>query len=78
MLLPKVNGVDNIWQLRSITLVNVSFKRMAKGLASRLAPVVHKVIRTNQMMFIQGGVSSMGSQSFMKTFISQARLREGV
>lgn len=53
-LLPKVNGADSIRQYRLITLINVSFKLLAKGFASTLAPVAHKMIHPNQMTFIHG------------------------
>lgn len=53
-LLPKVTGVDNIRQFRPITLIDVSFHLFAKGLATRLAPVAHKIIHPNRTTFSKG------------------------
>lgn len=53
-LIPKVDGADTIRQYRPITLINVSFRLFAKGFATRLAPVAHKVIDPNQTTFIKG------------------------
>lgn len=53
-LIPRVQGVDCIRQFRHITLINVSFRLIAKGFTSRLAPVANKAIDQNQTAFIRG------------------------
>jgi hypothetical protein len=43
-LIPKVPGADNIKQFHPIVLINVIFKLVSKGFATRLSPVAHRVI----------------------------------
>ena len=43
-LIPKVLGADNIRQYRPIALINVPFKICAKGCATRLSPIAHRII----------------------------------
>jgi len=47
-------GADQIRQFRPLTLINVSFRLIAKGFASRIAPVADKIINNLQTAFITG------------------------
>lgn len=53
-LLPEVHGADNIRQFRPITLINVSFRLLAKGFTTRLTQVAHKIVDQTQTSFIRG------------------------
>jgi hypothetical protein len=53
-LIPKVPGADQIAQFRPIALINVIFKIVAKGYASRLDPVANRIISPKQTAFIKG------------------------
>jgi hypothetical protein len=62
-LIPKVSGADSIKQYRPIALINVVFKFIAKAFATRLAPVVHRIIAPSQMVFFKGRVIPDGALS---------------
>lgn len=53
-LIPKVKGADSISQFRPIALINNIAKFPAKGFASRLSPVAHKVLSPSQFDFVKG------------------------
>ncbi|KAK1629071.1 hypothetical protein QYE76_003386 [Lolium multiflorum] len=53
-LIPKSQGADNIKHIRSIALINVIFKFIAKAYATRLAPVALRTINRSQTAFIKG------------------------
>ncbi|KAK1616897.1 hypothetical protein QYE76_022414 [Lolium multiflorum] len=53
-LIPKVPGADLISQYRPVALINVIFKIISKAYASRLDPVAHRIISSNQTAFIKG------------------------
>ena len=46
--------MDNTRQYRPITLINVSYRILAKGFATRLSLVANKIIDQNQTTFICG------------------------
>jgi hypothetical protein len=52
--IPKVKGADSIKQFRSIALINVIFKFIAKAYAIRLAPLANRTIDRSQTAFIKG------------------------
>lgn len=54
LYIPKVKGANSIRQFRPITLINNNAKFPAKGFASRLSPVAHRVISPFQSSFIKG------------------------
>jgi hypothetical protein len=53
-LIPKVKGADTIKQFRTIALINIIFKFVAKAYAIRLAPLAHMTIDRSQTTFISG------------------------
>ena len=53
-LIPQVKGADLITQFRPIALINNFAKLPAKGLATRLSPIAHRVISLFQSAFIKG------------------------
>lgn len=54
LLIPKVKGADSISQLRPISLINNFAKFLAKGLASRLPPIAHRVLSISHSTFVKG------------------------
>jgi hypothetical protein len=52
--IPEVKGVDDIKQIRPITLINVTFKFIAKAYTIRLAPLANRTLDRNQTAFIKG------------------------
>ena len=53
-LIPKVKGADLISKFRTIALINNFAKLPAKGVATRLSPIAHRVISPFQSTFIKG------------------------
>lgn len=53
-LIPKVKGAESISQFRPISLINNFAKFPAKGLATRLSPVAHRIVNPSQSAFIKG------------------------
>jgi hypothetical protein len=60
-LLPKVPGADSIKLFRPIALINVIFKFISKGFATRLSPIAHRVISPTQTAFIKGSLIHDGA-----------------
>lgn len=53
-LIPKVHSPSNLGDFRPISLLGSLYKLVAKVLAGRLAPVMDKIISSNQFAFIKG------------------------
>lgn len=54
VLLPKRDGAQEVADFRPICLIHSIPKLVSKMLASRLAPVIHKLVTHNQSAFIRG------------------------
>ncbi|GKV21933.1 hypothetical protein SLEP1_g31856 [Rubroshorea leprosula] len=54
VLIPKTENPQRIEEYRTISLIGVMYKVIAKLLASRLCKVLHKIIGEQQMAFIKG------------------------
>jgi hypothetical protein len=59
-LIPKVPGADQISQFRSIALINVIFKIVSKCFATKIDPIVNRVISPNQTTYIKGRLITDG------------------
>lgn len=53
-LIPKVHSPSSLGDFRPISLLGSLYKMVAKVLASRLAPIMDKLISSNQSAFIKG------------------------
>lgn len=53
-MIPKVNDPIELADFRPISLIGCVYKALSKVLATRLASVIHKVVRHNQTTFISG------------------------
>ncbi|CAL1406444.1 unnamed protein product [Linum trigynum] len=54
VLIPKVDNLEKVTQLRQISLNNVSLKAITKAMTSRLKPLMRKLISPRQSSFIPG------------------------
>nr|XP_025664883.1 uncharacterized protein LOC112763420 [Arachis hypogaea] len=57
-LIPKIEPVEHLKQLRPISLCNVSYKVITKILANRLRSVMNNLVMPNQCSFVPGRQSS--------------------
>lgn len=53
-LLPKGKNEDTISGWRPITLLNTSYKIIAKAIATRIKPIVKEIVRLEQTRFLGG------------------------
>lgn len=53
VLIPKVEGIINIRDFRSISLIGGAYKLLANVLAKKMAMVAEKVIATSQYAFVR-------------------------
>lgn len=53
-LIPKVKGAESISQFRPIALINNFAKFPAKGFATRLSHLAHRVLNSTQTAFVKG------------------------
>lgn len=56
MLIPKIQGVDKIYQFKQIALANFKHKVINKIIVYRLAKVVPRIIPQEQKGFIHGRI----------------------
>ncbi|KAL3813124.1 hypothetical protein ACJIZ3_014392 [Penstemon smallii] len=53
-LIPKQNKLNQVENFRPISLCNLAYKVISKILANRLKPLLHNIISSNQMAFVEG------------------------
>ena len=68
-LVPKVNGVPQVDELRPITLLNTDYKILSKIFVRRMKPVLSKIIRSGQLCTVGGKNILFGVNNILSSIL---------